>query len=448
MKSISALSAKLLFGLVLLCSTWLYVHSSVEHNYYTANDESACLNEDLNSSDAPSKAAVKPNSVHAKKKKLTLMIYMAGDNNLEPYIDLNRKQIEREGVDPDLHMLLFMCTHRANEPKLATKAIVVDHKTTIVEKLKGLDSGNKDTFIKACQWALEYPADEYAFILWDHGSGPLNKNARRGICYDNTTGNFLTDNDLYQAFSTVSQKFLHGKKLAFLGFDACLMSAIEIASVVKPFANYMISSEHTIPAVGWPYHYIMQSFKQHKNNLATFITHDIVAAYQKYYDRLSQDYTLSCIETNSIDPLIENINAISQTLTELLNAQKNNTVSRALSDASAETTRFDEPAYADLYDWYANIAHKISTMKCIKKEDADRLIPRLTLLTTQGILLLKKAVVGAGQGTMFAQSHGVLIYLPEHYIDKTYLTTQWSNQTGWLSFLRTYLAKHRDNQQL
>jgi hypothetical protein len=383
------------------------------------------------------------NATKAKKKKLTVMIYMAGDNNLEPYINVNKRWIEHEGVDADMNMLLFMCTHRTNEPKLATKAIVEDHKTTIIEKIKGLDSGNKETLIKACQWATQYPSDEYAFILWDHGSGPLNKNARRGICYDNTTGHFLTDADLHDAFTTISQQYLHGKKLAFIGFDACLMGAIEIASVIKPFTNYMISSEHTIPAVGWPYHIILKSFKEHKNNLTTFITHDIVNAYQNYYDHISQDYTLSCIDTNKIDPIIENINNISQTLSDLLNVQKNHSVSDALSDVSTDTTRFDEPAYADLYDWYTHILKKVNSFVCIKKEDTTRLTLRLQLLAKQGIDLVAKAVVAAVQGTYFSQTHGMLIYLPERYIDKTYLTTQWASQTKWLGFLRTYLDKNK-----
>lgn len=440
MKPILTVCKTLLLSIVVLSTAVLYSFNTCGYKEQPSGF-GLCANPTI---DAYNTETKKP---QANKKKLTVMIYMAGDNNLEPYINVNKRWIEHEGVDPDMNMLLFMCTHRANEAKLATKAIVVDHKTTVIERIKGLDSGNKETFIKACEWATQYPSEEYAFILWDHGSGPLNKNASRGICYDNTTGHFLSDSDLYQAFSKISQQYLHGKKLAFIGFDACLMGAVEIASVIKPFTNYMISSEHTIPAVGWPYHFILKSFKEHKNNLNSFITHDIVSAYQNYYDRISQDYTLSCIDTNKIDPITENINNISQTLSEFLNLQKNQSVSNALSDVSADTTRFDEPAYADLYDWYANILHKISQFTCVKKADTDRLTLRLTLLAKKGLELVKQSVVGAVQGTYFSQAHGMLIYLPERYIDKTYLTTQWAQQTNWLSFLRTYLAKAKHQEE-
>ncbi|EKC56272.1 Peptidase C11, clostripain, partial [human gut metagenome] len=34
----------------------------------------------------------------------------------------------------------------------------------------------------------------------------------------------------------------HMTKLEWIGFDACLMSSLEVASVLAPYADYMIAS--------------------------------------------------------------------------------------------------------------------------------------------------------------------------------------------------------------
>ena len=42
-----------------------------------------------------------------------------------------------------------------------------------------------------------------------------------------------------------------GGMLDLVGFDACLMASLEVASAVYPYATYMIASEEFEPGVGW-----------------------------------------------------------------------------------------------------------------------------------------------------------------------------------------------------
>ena len=44
--------------------------------------------------------------------------------------------------------------------------------------------------------------------------------------------------------------------LSFIGFDACLMGSLEVACAVSPYAEYMIASQETEPASGWPYGFL------------------------------------------------------------------------------------------------------------------------------------------------------------------------------------------------
>lgn len=43
------------------------------------------------------------------------------------------------------------------------------------------------------------------------------------------------------------------QRLNWIGFDACLMGSLEVASVCAPYADYMIASQELEPGRGWDY---------------------------------------------------------------------------------------------------------------------------------------------------------------------------------------------------
>lgn len=95
--------------------------------------------------------------------------------------------------------------------------------------------------------AAEFPAEEYALILWNHGGGSV-----RGICLDQNYGNdSLTLPELETALSSAVQST--GQKFSFIGFDACLMATLDIALIAARFSENMIASQELEPAAGWDY---------------------------------------------------------------------------------------------------------------------------------------------------------------------------------------------------
>ena len=38
------------------------------------------------------------------------------------------------------------------------------------------------------------------------------------------------------------------EKLEWLGFDACLMSSVEVAACIAPYSHYMVASQETEPS--------------------------------------------------------------------------------------------------------------------------------------------------------------------------------------------------------
>ena len=89
----------------------------------------------------------------------------------------------------------------------------------------------------------ECPADRYGLILWNHGAGTL-----MGYGMDENYEDIMLEiGDLRKG---VADSGIH---FYFVGFDACLMSTVEVAAALEEHADYLIASEETEPSGGWSY---------------------------------------------------------------------------------------------------------------------------------------------------------------------------------------------------
>lgn len=122
----------------------------------------------------------------------------------------------------------------------------------LLEDVGPLNMGLPGTLADFVSWSIEeYPADRYILVMWDHGSGSVQGfGADELYDYDG-----LLLNELDQALAEV--KAVSGERLDMVGFDACLMANIETASVMSPYADYMVASEEVEPGNGWDYEAII-----------------------------------------------------------------------------------------------------------------------------------------------------------------------------------------------
>ena len=141
--------------------------------------------------------------------------------------------------------------------------------------------------------AERYPASEYALILWDHGGGPLE-----GVCFDERFGmDSLSLAELETALA--DSPFSMDRRLAWIGFDACLMASLETAGSCKDYAEYMIASQETEPEAGWNYSFLSRIAR---GDSPESMGRDIVRSYtagKKESDML----TLSLIDLRQIADL-------------------------------------------------------------------------------------------------------------------------------------------------
>lgn len=121
---------------------------------------------------------------------------------------------------------------------------VIPDSIELVDSQPLANMGAADTLGAFLQWGVSaYPADKYMCLLWDHGGGSVS-----GIAVDELHGwDTLDLRELAQGLAMTKTQF------EVVGFDACLMSTLETAAALTPYARYMVASQEWEPGTGWDY---------------------------------------------------------------------------------------------------------------------------------------------------------------------------------------------------
>lgn len=121
---------------------------------------------------------------------------------------------------------------------------------------------NPDTAkIFGCYAIEKYPAEHMMFSFWNHGGAfitgcELDENSE--LKRDSQMILSSADvNDIIDMFAAERRE-----KLDLVGFDACLMSGMEMAQVLSDSADYMLASEEVEPGPGWEYHWLYNIFRE------------------------------------------------------------------------------------------------------------------------------------------------------------------------------------------
>ena len=114
--------------------------------------------------------------------------------------------------------------------------------------VKRANMGAASTLQSFVEWGVEnYPADRYGLILWNHGG------AMEGCCFDEFTGDALTNAEVYSAMTAARESKGIKNKFEFIAYDACLMAVQDIAEMNSYNFKYMISSQESEDGFGYVY---------------------------------------------------------------------------------------------------------------------------------------------------------------------------------------------------
>ena len=184
--------------------------------------------------------------------------------------------------------------------------VIYDGTIRLVDEVSDANMGDKATFQSFILWGLDkYAASKMGIIFWDHGGGSVS-----GVCFDEKHDDSLDLIEIDEALTGVHDK-LSGK-FEFIGFDACLMSTIEVANMLVPHANYMVASEELEPGKGWNYtgfgEYLDSNPKCDGRELG-------IAIADAFYDDCCDSWgseketTLAVTDLSKLDNLITKLNA-------------------------------------------------------------------------------------------------------------------------------------------
>src|SRR6186713_1181239 len=100
----------------------------------------------------------------------TVMVFMAGDNNLSSAAEDDLAELRRVGSTASVRVMVEV--DRAGTKPSERRRIERDGSGETALELGETDSGDPDALLRFVRWAIaEEPAERYALVLWNHGGG-------------------------------------------------------------------------------------------------------------------------------------------------------------------------------------------------------------------------------------------------------------------------------------
>lgn len=416
------------------------------------------------------------------KTKWTVMVYMAADNDLKIFAARNIRQMAMVGSNQNVSIVVHLDIRLNNNYKVTRRYLIESNKITHLNAYDAatqrMDSGDPKTLISFCEYAItNFPAEKYAIFFWDHGTGIadpergrildpstlfiLNKETQkleldrsvgylealekayhdtRGVCWDDSTGNYLTNQKLIVALNDICQRVLKGNKFNIIGFDACLMSMLEVANIMKAYAHIMVASQEVELGTGWNYTDFLIPLTKTDVTEQEF-AQAIVTAYNTAYKPVTEDYTLSALDLQHITSIESSINNVATLLKKCISQQINNSVINSIKASRNKLlcTHFDEPSYIDLHHFCNNLLNNVQHFSLQQRPENINLLIDLKQALMSTKTCIDQTVLSHCTGTKLNKARGVSIYFPEQFIFKSYPMTPFAQSYQWLSFLKTYL---------
>lgn len=335
----------------------------------------------------------------------TYMVYMAGDNNLSEAAITDLLEMETVGSDANVNIIVqveFSSQYTPGVPTDTLRGRITTNSN--LTRISNVDMGAKQTLTDFIGWAAaNYPADNYALVLWDHGAGwkvtRRSGGAIRGALQDETSGSFMSLPDIADAVRVAGIHF------DVINFDACLMAMHEVAYEFNGLADYLVASEDSEPGEGDPYDRILGHLKatpgMSGQQLASTIVQDYVAYYRDNYPASGARpiaVTKSAIDLSQIAMLHANLTDLAQTMISKIGTERANI--QAARDAAIS---YDFPTNRDLGDFLNRLAINTNDATLDAKVAAAR--------AALGIVVTANATYASNSAAL-TNSQGLAIFLP------------------------------------
>jgi hypothetical protein len=367
----------------------------------------------------PSKAAA---------KEWTVMVFINGKNNLEPFALKDMNEMEQVGSTDKVNVVTEtgLVSGYGDTPWLGTRRFLIqkDNDTNtvtsqMVQDMGKVDMGDYNSVIDFVKWAkTNYPAKKYMLVIWNHGSGwdkSVRANITKGISYDDETNNHISTPQLGQILKQSGGVDVYGS-------DACLMQMAEVVYELKDNVQYIVGSEETEPGDGYTYNDLLGPLAANPAMSAEELGKTAVDAYANHYQSTNEGSTQSLVKTAAIPQFTTLMNNFA---TALMGSNDKAGVKKAISSAQSF-------AVSDNHDiWhFADLISK-STKSSAVKSSAAALKTYIT-----GTLILNNRPTGN-----YSNAHGIAAYMPSYGFNSDYNDLAWASAGQWDEFIKWYQGK-------
>lgn len=366
--------------------------------------------------------------VKSGQAQWTVLVFVNGDNDLEQFALADFNEMEMVGSSDQVKIVVQMdriagydssngnwtgcrrfLVERDNNTSLITSPVLQD--------LGEVDMGNPQTLTDFLDWGkATFPAQHYALVMWNHGSGWRHPRPTRGISWDDTSATFMTIPQLGTA--------LQGQGLDIVAFDACLMSMVEVGYEIRNSASIMVGSEEDVPAEGYAYNSILGHLVDNPSQSPVQFASAIVnVTVDEMAGRF--DATHSAIDLSKIGPVTSAADQLARAL------QANSpTYSAQITSARNSSQSYADTDFKDAFDFTQRVKEAAPASDIIAAGDA------LSTAITASVIAERHT------GTTVADSHGLSIYIPAAaHFETAYSQLAFSQATAWDEWLQGAAAR-------
>jgi cysteine peptidase C11 family protein len=401
----------------------------------------------------------------------TIMIYMAGDNNLSDDCVNALKAVQSVKTGDLIHVIAQfdpadtrVSSHRVvmnlrdkkdpkgttllgpNSPSKLSKDFVEIEEGPIKfggrarqerQAAQGeTDTADPKTLFDFISWCTHnYKANRYMLVLAGHSAG-----VEEGyLLKDENPVHSMSLSGLMQVLSEAKQKLV--QKLDILGMDACLMSMIEIChelSTLGDFVDYYVSCQSMTPNPGWPYAQIVDDLmrdrgKLEAKELAGIIVNKYVNSYVENAVCSGVATDQAAVKISATEGVVKSVRELGALLRQNMGNGSGNSFNRALVHAHWEAQSYNGERFVDLQDFCDRVA-----TYC---DDADVKKAANNVTTALKDMVLTSCFCGID----YQYSHGLSIYFPWSTIFSYYRYLGFAKASGadWANFLEAYVERTR-----
>ncbi|MFE3845794.1 clostripain-related cysteine peptidase [Thermoplasmatota archaeon] len=390
-----------IIGILICLSTILSISTNsiaeINLNIHSSNQDIAKFNENM---------------------KWTWMFYDDADfRGADPFNDFANEAFSSENID------IIVLQDPYDGP---AKIWYIDqnHNKHLLMDLGEVNMGDSKTLSDFINYSKKnYPADRYLLSFYNHGAG------WHGACLDETDKDWLSMDETQTAL--LATGFID-----IICFTApCLMGSLESIYELKDCTDIYIGSEDLSGYLAWEYAIDdICSFLDENPDMSNIeIGANIISILKENQKFVGSIFfiTISAIQTDLIDGLVENVDRLAINMIETMNSNPY-TITKIgvilkLTKSYGTTLRFRNTETIDLYDF---------SKKCIQIFSSDSMIKSNAEAVIDSI---DKVVIGNIRGLRQLRSYGLTIYFPNKFYDNDYIETlDFTNMTHWDELIISY----------